>query len=471
MKHLLIVIIVLVSCFQVRAQVSISEKLESAWTTFTQDPQLKHGLSGMCVMDAATGNVLFEKNSDIGMAPASTQKVVISIAAFEAFGPAFQFQTNIGYTGEIKGHVLNGDLVITGSGDPTLASSRFTLTKEEIVLKNILNAIKQAGIDSITGNIIGTDAGFDLNPTPEGWIWGDIGNYYGAGHWAINWNENGYDLFSKTGSKQNEPVELVNTKPAPPFANVINDVKTGKPGTGDASIIFADPFSTTAIFQGKLEPSRPKFAVSGAMPNADLFALNRIKTYLQDNSVYIGGRAKNSLSLFVNKEAKPKNLTGIYNLQSPKLDSIVYWFMTKSINLYGEALLRRIGLDKKGFGSVKNGLEWIDSLLAANKFDMEALHLSDGSGLSPANRVTPGVMTQLLFYAKSRNWFSYFYDAIPLYNGMKLKSGTIGRVKCFAGYHTAKSGEQYIVTFMVNNYNSSPSALVNKMYTVLNVLK
>ena len=95
----------------------------------------------------------------------------------------------------------------------------------------------------------------------------------------------------------------------------------------------------------------------------------------------------------------------------------------------------------------------------------------DGSGLSPANRVTPYTMTKALYYAKSRSWFPYFYDALPLYNGMKLKSGTIGRVKCFTGYHTSKNGKQYIVTFMVNNYNNSPSALVNKMYTLLDCLK
>jgi D-alanyl-D-alanine carboxypeptidase/D-alanyl-D-alanine-endopeptidase (penicillin-binding protein 4) len=54
---------------------------------------------------------------------------------------------------------------------------------------------------------------------------------------------------------------------------------------------------------------------------------------------------------------------------------------------------------------------------------------------------------------------------------MKLKSGTIGGAKGFCGYHASKSGKQYIVSFIVNNYNGSASALVQKMYKVLNVLK
>lgn len=471
MKQLSILIIALIYSLQLRAQTGINEKLEATWNAFTQDAQLKYALTGICVMDANTGKVLFEKNSNIGMAPASTQKIITSIAAFEAFGPGYQYQTSIGYTGEKKGNVLYGDLIITGSGDPTLASPRYAGTKEEVILKNIGNAIKQAGIDSITGNIIGTDRGFDLNPIPDGWIWSDMGNYYGAGHWAINWNENQYDLFAKTGSKQNEAIELVNTKSSAPIATIINDVKTGKPGTGDASIIYADPFSNTAIFQGKLEPNRPKFAVSGSTPNADMVALKTIKNYLQSNNIYLAGEVKNSLSLFLSKKARPENITPLYTIQSPTLDSIVYWLMRKSINLYGEALLRTIGMEKTGAGTTKNGLEWIDSVFTANKLDKDAMHLYDGSGLSPANRITPNVMTEALFMAKSKSWFPYFYDALPTFNGMKLKSGTIGRVKCYSGYHTSKSGASYIVTFMVNNYNSSPSALVNKMFTVLDVLK
>jgi len=204
----------LVVCIKVTAQNNTAVKLQTAWNVFTKDAQLKYALTGICVMDAETGTVLFEKNSNTGMAPASTQKVITTIASFEAFGPSFQYQTSIGYTGKLTGRKLLGDLVITGTGDPTLASSRYTISNENALLANITNAIKNAGIDTIVGNIIGTDKGFDLNPIPDNWIWGDMGNYYGAGHWAINWNENQYDLFVKPGNKLNEPVQIAGTNSA-----------------------------------------------------------------------------------------------------------------------------------------------------------------------------------------------------------------------------------------------------------------
>lgn len=54
---------------------------------------------------------------------------------------------------------------------------------------------------------------------------------------------------------------------------------------------------------------------------------------------------------------------------------------------------------------------------------------------------------------------------------MKLKSGTIGGSKSFAGYHQSKDGTKYVVSIIVNNYNGSASAIVNKMFTVLDILK
>jgi serine-type D-Ala-D-Ala carboxypeptidase/endopeptidase (penicillin-binding protein 4) len=77
----------------------------------------------------------------------------------------------------------------------------------------------------------------------------------------------------------------------------------------------------------------------------------------------------------------------------------------------------------------------------------------------------------VLKYAKKQPWFSYYYNAFPEYNGMKMKSGTITDVKGYCGYHTASDGTEYIFSFLVNNYDGSASALVQKMFKVLNVLK
>jgi D-alanyl-D-alanine carboxypeptidase/D-alanyl-D-alanine-endopeptidase (penicillin-binding protein 4) len=97
--------------------------------------------------------------------------------------------------------------------------------------------------------------------------------------------------------------------------------------------------------------------------------------------------------------------------------------------------------------------------------------MTDGSGLSPLNRVTTNAQVKILQYAKMQSWFSGYYDAFPEYNGMKMKSGTISGVKGFCGYHRSKKGQEFIFSFLVNNYNGSSSALVQKMYKVLDEFK
>jgi serine-type D-Ala-D-Ala carboxypeptidase/endopeptidase (penicillin-binding protein 4) len=165
----------------------------------------------------------------------------------------------------------------------------------------------------------------------------------------------------------------------------------------------------------------------------------------------------------------------IHTEVSPPLDSIIYWFLKKSVNLYGEALVRTMADRQSASGnkspSTSNGVNLVATFWSEKGIAPAALHLVDGSGLSPLNRVTTKAQVQVLQYAKGRPWFPGYYAAFPEYNGMKMKSGTISGVKSFCGYHTSASGTTYIFSFIVNNYNGSSSGLVRKMYAVLDALK
>jgi D-alanyl-D-alanine carboxypeptidase/D-alanyl-D-alanine-endopeptidase (penicillin-binding protein 4) len=130
-----------------------------------------------------------------------------------------------------------------------------------------------------------------------------------------------------------------------------------------------------------------------------------------------------------------------------------------------------MAFEKRGFGATDTGINVIKNFWKQKSIEPDELNIYDGSGLSPMNRVTTHAQVEILKYAKKQNWFRYFYDALPEYNGMKLKSGTIGDVKAFCGYHTARDGKNYIISFIVNNYSGLSTTLVNKMYRVLDVLK
>jgi D-alanyl-D-alanine carboxypeptidase/D-alanyl-D-alanine-endopeptidase (penicillin-binding protein 4) len=145
--------------------------------------------------------------------------------------------------------------------------------------------------------------------------------------------------------------------------------------------------------------------------------------------------------------------------------------LKRSINLYGEALIKTIAYQKMGNGETDKGVSLVRKYWKEKGVDPAELNIVDGSGLSPLNRVTTHAQVQVLQYAKKQSWFNGYYDAFPVYNDMKMKSGTIRGVKGFCGYHTAKDGSEYIFSFLVNNYNGSSSSLVQKMYKVLDELK
>jgi D-alanyl-D-alanine carboxypeptidase/D-alanyl-D-alanine-endopeptidase (penicillin-binding protein 4) len=166
-----------------------------------------------------------------------------------------------------------------------------------------------------------------------------------------------------------------------------------------------------------------------------------------------------------------KDITLLHTETSPSLDSIIYWFNKKSINLYGEALLKTIAFGAGGEASPDKAVKIIKDFWVDKGVKPSELNMVDGSGLSPLNRVTTHAQVTILQYAKKQNWFSHFYNALPEYNGMKMKSGTISGAKGFTGYHTSRDGTEYIFAFLVNNYNGSSGTLVQKMYKVLDELK
>ncbi|HUN04491.1 MAG TPA: D-alanyl-D-alanine carboxypeptidase, partial [Niabella sp.] len=133
--------------------------------------------------------------------------------------------------------------------------------------------------------------------------------------------------------------------------------------------------------------------------------------------------------------------------------------------------VKTLALQRNNLASTDDGLDILIDFWKARGIDPEALHLYDGSGLSPQNRTTTKAQVTVLQYAKKQPWFKEYYEAFPVYNNTKMKSGTINRVKGFCGYQKSKEGKEYVFSFLVNNYNGSQLGLTKKMFKVLDNLK
>lgn len=454
---LILFISTFISFSNLQAQM-LPQKIQKAFQRFESDSQLVHAISSLYVIDAANGEVVFDKHSTIGLAPASTQKIITSITALALLGKNFRYTTSFALSSK-------GDsLYVFPSGDPTLGSGRWENTKPDKVLTRISQALK------LNPNRIGIIALNNFNYTdeaiPDGWIWQDIGNYYGATSGAINWRENQYDLLLQSGSRVGDPVRIVGTNPHIFGFHLRSDVRAASRGTGDNAYIYFGLNDSVGNVTGTIPVNENAFAISGAFPSASSQFCAELwdqlaKTGITEPSLKTAFVYNNNMDLFSN----------IHTEISPSLDSIIYWFNKRSINLYGEALLKTIAAQQKRGNTTDSGVAVIQDFWQSEGINAAELNIVDGSGLSPLNRVTTHAQVRILQYAMKQSWFPEFLQSLPVYNGITMKSGTIRNVKGYAGYHTNSAGKTFIFSFLVNNYNGSPSSLVNKMYVVLNMLK
>jgi serine-type D-Ala-D-Ala carboxypeptidase/endopeptidase (penicillin-binding protein 4) len=446
----------------------IPEKLEVAVKKLAADSQFRHSMISLFVVDGKTGKVIFDKNSQIGLAPASCQKVITAITSFELLGKEYSYKTGLGYDGTIDSGTLKGNIYIIGSGDPTLGSWRFKETKEQVLLPEFEKAIQKAGVIRLTGIVLGVDRIWGTQTTPDGWIWQDIGNYYGAGASGLNWRENQYDLILRSGKKIKDPVTIVATTPKfLPGVHLINELTTAQKGSGDNTYIYLAPGADIGYVRGTIPMNEDSFVVSGALPDAGKLLAATIYNDITRSNVY----PDNNINYLKGKSKWNSPLKIFYTHTSPPLDSIMYWFLKRSINLYGEALVKTIGYEKKDSGTTDTGVNVIRNFWSDKGIDVSALKIIDGSGLSPGNRVTTASLVSALQYAKQRNWFSSFYYDLPEINKIKMKDGYINGVRSFTGYVENSRGDEFTFSFIVNNFDGNPSLVREKMWKVLDLLK
>jgi len=458
MKKLFFLLVPSLIAFHLHAQ-TLSKTLKNAYQKFEDDAQLSHAISSLYVINANTGEVVFDKNSAIGLATASTLKIVTAATAYELLGKDFRYPTKFGYVGKISDGSLSGDFYIRPSGDPTLGSWRWRSTSDTVVSDKMIAAIKKLNIS--TFNDITIDDRWDSESIPEGWIWQDIGNYYGAGASEFNWRENQFDIVLKSGKAIGDPVSIVRKVPDVSCISLRSMATSAAKGTGDNAYVYYPLYTTTAVVRGTIPVNENAFSISASNPvPAASFRSMLTQKLVSDLKMEQ-----------IHKEAQSPDTTILFTHYSPSLDSIIYWFLKKSINLYGEALTKTFADQKNGSGETSKGVEIIQNFWKEKGIAPTELNIVDGSGLSPLNRVTTRAQVMVLKYARSQPWFDGYYNAFPEYNGMKMKSGTISDVKGFCGYQKSKDGNEYIFSFLVNNYNGSSSSLVRKMYRVLDELK
>lgn len=412
------------------------------------------------------------------LVPASTLKLLTTATALEVLGENTQFKTTIFYQGKIDtiNKVLNGNIIIKGGGDPALASHRFQNHYGDVFLK-WATEIKKLGIDSINGTII-TDATIFDNQLPSTWIWGDIGNYYGAGANGLSIFENFYTL--TLSAHQTNNVEINAVVPAIPDLFFDNQLKTNSIGK-DLAYIYGGPNQFTRLISGSIPKNESAFTVKGSIPNPET-----LTAYLLSNKLNEMGIKMNKAPISTNKKDSLvfETLTAITQTLSPMLLEIIKRTNLHSINLYAEHLINHIGLKQNELGSTTAGTAAMLNFWTNKGINTSGMTLFDGSGLSRFNALTAKHLVDVLIYMRQKSEHkTAFYNTLSIagksgtltslgkntaaQNNIYAKSGYMNRARSYAGYAKTKSNKTIAFAIIVNNYNCSAVAMKTKLEKIM----
>ncbi|MDR3327117.1 MAG: D-alanyl-D-alanine carboxypeptidase/D-alanyl-D-alanine-endopeptidase [Prevotellaceae bacterium] len=420
---------------------------------------------GFVLTDLATGENLISQNSNMCLTPASINKLITTAAALEILGADFRFKTDFSYSGNITDSVLNGNLYIVGGGDPTLCSKYFDNSDFSEQLCNILKANK---ITQINGDIIVDASIFDKEPIPSGWSWNDIGNYYAAGIYGLSIFDNTTNI---TFSTLNSTPEITNISPQVQGLVIENNL-IAKKGVGDSAYFYGRPYENFRQVFGAIEKDRDAFLLKADIPNPPLVTAQYVVAVLGKNGIKVKGKATDVL-----EENQTKTL--LYQHFSEPLSTVLLLTNYHSNNNFTEHILKYLSLQTSEEGNFEGGIKVVKQFWKSKELNTETLFMLDGSGLSPHNAVCVNFLNDVLIYmAKESKNSEVFFQSLPVagvsgtvHNFLKntelqdkvhLKSGSIARVQCYAGY-IVDNEKKYSFVIMVNNFSGKRKEIVKEI--------
>lgn len=429
------------------------------------------------VIDVDNDTVLFE-TPQISLVPASVMKIVTTAAALELLGTDFEFHTQLGITGKVnvKTGLLDGNLVLRGGCDPAFYSEYFP-EHYKGTFETWAAALSRAGVKNIQGNFIVDLSQMSGVSVPGGWLWEDIGNYYGAGVSALTYSDNYYKIHFSSPTEPDKPATINRTDPQIDSLKLNNKVVSSKVNR-DLAFIYGAPGSFSQLAEGTIPRGHPDFIVKAAMPDPVKVASAEFIKVLRSNNIEISGKI-----LFVTK-SPIEAITLIADKSSPPLRDLIVPLNKESINLFAEHLLREIGRARKGSSSLDS------SIIALNEFWIEkgifqqGFYPTDGSGLSRSNGICPRTLAEVLRHIYLSSYRDDFFNSLPLAgrsgtlqnalkgtkleNNLRAKTGSMTRVRSIAGIFTNQAGKKVIFAVITNNFEGSQDSVGREIEDFLN---
>ena len=390
-------------------------------------------------------------------------KIVSAAAAAEAVGWDYQFQTTLRATGPVADGTLHGDLLVVGSGDPSIGG------RGGDDLSSFVDALKGLGIRRIDGRVIGDDDAIE-EPRPQlAWAWDDLGYATGAIFGALNLAENRMQVTLSPGAREGGPTTLGAKYAA--YRPLANRAVTG--ATGSTLLVWPEqrPGETFLTIAGSIPAGATPVRLTVSAGNPTFWFVSVLRNRLLREGIEVTGEAFDVDDVIPPPDRAVS--TELYTYKSHSLGEIVQPLLKESINLYGEAFLR-LNAAPGTFPTNDAALEGLRARLASWGVASDGQQLVDGSGLSRRNVISSETLLTVLRHVAAGGATSPLVAALPVagtdgslatrmtgtaaQGNVRAKTGTMSNVRSLAGYVTTRDGEPLAFVIMVNNFEGAGAA-------------
>ena len=444
---------------------------------------------GVCVVDLDTGETLYQHGEHRLFVPASNVKLFATAMALRRLGRDHAFTTSVVGEGSIsESGQLDGDLRLIGGGDTNLSSRELPYRKSEDFardrlspLRQLAHGVKNAGVESIAGNVVGDDSRYVWQPYPRGWSYADTLLGYGSPTSALVFNDN-LIVLRVTPGAVGGPARVA-IVPTLPYYSISNRTLTASGRTVARSLLARRGEAPAEIVLAGQIPSRSggrTFELAADDPA--LYAAVALKQALADLGIEVQGRAVAhhllpdrlaSLRSGPGASASKRGKT-LAELTSFPLSEAIRVVNKDSENLHAEMLLREVALHESGIATQEAAVQSLRRFLAEAGLRTNEFVLRDGSGLSRHDLLSPRGTVRLLQHMWRSEDRDAYLESLPVAGldgtldwrfrrtaargRIRAKTGSMSHVLALSGYVSSSGGRTLAFAIFANNFGIAESS-------------
>jgi D-alanyl-D-alanine carboxypeptidase/D-alanyl-D-alanine-endopeptidase (penicillin-binding protein 4) len=437
---------------------------------------LENATWGIYVESLTTGDVLYTHNEKKALVPASNMKIPTSLFALDQLGPDFVYETPVFLFGRMDGDsVFIGDLIVRGSGDPTL-SGRFHDDRITKIFSDWADSLRSRGVRTIRGRVIGDDDFFGDELLGRHWEWDSESYWYSAQISALSFNDNCVDYFV-IPTRVGEPARI-RLDPPTSYLDLVNQTVTAAAEKNGGEVeLIRDRWTNRVTARGRVGATNGVHTGYVAVHNPTQYAVHVLKETLEQKGLIVDGRAYDIDSLpgyrygpdtTSRDSISSDTLIRIATYRSPGLGEILKVINKRSQNLFAELVLRTVTAVRDGNGSVDFALERERAFLDSIGCDVKSIVINDGSGYARTNQISAKDLVTILKHARRHPHWKTFKESLPvagvegtLKSRMKnspaegnvvAKTGFLDNVRTISGFVRTYDNEELVFSIMVNHF-------------------